>query len=243
MATLQSSELYADMAALHTQGTPPQDPEQELNFPGLVQAVNPRGRLPPPDLQDVLTQQTAILRELAREVRDNRQQAPQQRADPDFVPADPNFDWNLMALPAETNFQLPCEGKVQEIAAGLLARILFMQGRDLHDAKFVLRVVSMWPDLTDQDRKDILFQRLNVYAIVASVGWPTAIAACSANSRSSAFYLPQGVQVVQQGNRQQQQQQQPNNNRQRRNNQRQQPQQQQRNAPAPAPAPQRNRRR
>lgn len=229
MATLQSSDLDVDMAALHTQGTAPQDPhqepEQELNFPGLVQVVNPRGRPPPP--------------ELAREVRDNRQQA-----GPDFVLADPNFDWNLMALPAETNFPLPCEGNVQEIAAGLLAHIPFMQGRDLHDAKFVLRVVLMWPDLTDQDRKDI-FQRLNVYAIVASIGWPTAIAACLANSRSSAFYLPQGVQVVQQGQRQQQNQQQPQNNRQRQNNQRQQPQQQQRNAPAPAPAPaqQRNRRR
>lgn len=152
-------------------------------------------RPPPSDLQDVLTQQTAILRELAREVRENRQQAPQQPADPDFVPADPNFDWNLMALPAETRFPLPCEGKVQGIAAGLLARIPFMQGRNLNDAKFVLRVVSMWSDLTDQDHKYI-FQRLNVYAIVPNVGWPTAIAACTANSRSSAFYLPQGVQVV-----------------------------------------------
>lgn len=174
MGTLPS-DLDTEMAALHTQTMPlaAQDLDPQ-NLPGLDEAVNPHGHPPPPDLQDVLTQQTAILRELGREVLDNRQQAAQQPADPDFVRADPNFNWNLMALPAETNFPLPCESKVQEIAAGLLARIPFMQGRDLYDAKFMLRFLSMWPDLTDADRKDI-FQRLNVYAIVANVGWPTPL--------------------------------------------------------------------
>lgn len=92
MATLPS-DLDAEMAALHTQTTPPagQDLDPQ-NFPDLDKEVNPRGRPPPPDLQDVLTQQTATLRELAREVRDNRQQAAQQPADPNFVSADPNFD-------------------------------------------------------------------------------------------------------------------------------------------------------
>lgn len=47
----------------------------------------------------------------------------------------------------------------------------------------------MWPDLTDADRRDI-FQRLNMYAIVAKVDWLTAITACSANSRFGAYYLP-----------------------------------------------------
>lgn len=78
---------------------------------------------------------------------------------------------------------------MQEITAGLLARIPFMQ--KVTYMMFVLRVVSMWPDLTDADRT-VIFQRLKVYGIVANVGWPTAIDGCTANSRSSEFYLAQG---------------------------------------------------
>lgn len=63
--------------------------------------------------------------------------------------------------------------------------------------RFILQMTAMWHNMVDDDRRRI-FQRLNVYAIVAQVGWPTAIATCTANSAAGELYLPQGVQVMRQ---------------------------------------------
>lgn len=88
----------------------------------------------------------------------------------------------------------------------------------------------MRPDASDEDRKRT-FQRLNVYAIVAQVGWPYD---------SYEYRLPRGVQVVQQNQRQQK----PNHGRRNRQSQRQNQQTQahQPAATAPAPAPNNNNR-
>lgn len=116
---------------------------------------------------------------------------------------------------------------VQRIDGDLLARLPTMAARDQHDARFVLAVVSDWPDLDDEMRT-ITFQRLNLYTIVAAYGWPTAIASSFAMQAVPVnCLLPPGVQPVQQ-----QQNQRQNNNQRggRRGNQRQ-------AAPAPSPAP------
>lgn len=44
----------------------------------------------------------------------------------------------------------------------------------MYHLPFVLQGTAMRPDATDEDRK-WTFQRLNVYAIVAQVGWPTVM--------------------------------------------------------------------
>lgn len=64
-------------------------------------------------------------------------------------------------------------------------------------------MTAMWHNMVDDDRRRI-FQRLYVHAIVAQVGWPTAIATCTANSAAGELYLPQGVQVMQQPRQQNQ---------------------------------------
>lgn len=120
---------------------------------------------------------------------------------------------------------------MQRVAANLLARLTTLAARDQHDARFVLAVVSEWHDL-DDEMKTLAFQRLNIYAIVAAYGWPTAIASSTAVSATPSNFrlLPPGVVPVQ---RQQNQ----NQNQQGRRGGRQQRQQQQVHAPAPAPAP------
>lgn len=93
---------------------------------------------------------------MRREVTANQPQQAQQ-AD---VPADQNFNWNLLKLPAKTKFPVPCTGIVQRITADLLARLPYLAARDQHDARFVLAVVSNWEYLDDEMR-NITFQRLN----------------------------------------------------------------------------------
>lgn len=181
-----------------------------------------------------MTQQMAILQELAQRLKALTPPA-QPAQDADYVPEDLAFNWDLLMVPSDTNFPVPCIGKVQQIAAGLLNRLPFLRGRDLHDARFVLQMTGMWKDLQDEDRKRI-FQRLNVYAIVAQVGWPTAIAACTANPAAANYYLPPGVQVAANHSRRRQDQ----------GGQRKswrQVQQQQQPAQAPASGPNRSRRR
>lgn len=107
-------------------------------------------------------------------------------------PEDPDFDWTRVVLPPETSFQVPGNGQVQRMAASLLARVPTLAGRDQHEARFVLKVVSFWPDLQDEERFWV-FQRLNVYCIVAALGWPQATAACASTSASTDFVLPPGV--------------------------------------------------
>lgn len=66
----------------------------------------------PPDLQDVVTQQTEILAGMLAELRACQAlpAAPvPNQAEP---PADPNFNWVRLVLPPETNFQVPRDGQV-----------------------------------------------------------------------------------------------------------------------------------
>lgn len=118
----------------------------------------------PPDLQDVLTQQTEVLAGMLAELR-ARQAVPAPVANAAEPPEDPDFDWSRLVLPPETSFQVPGNGKIQRMASTLLARVPTLAGRDQHEARFVLQVVSLWPDLHEEERF-WAFQRLNVYCIV-----------------------------------------------------------------------------
>lgn len=69
----------------------------------------------------------------------------------------------------------------------------------------MLDILADWPDMDDELRTRV-FQRLNVYAIVATHGWPTAIAATAASHNDLQCLLPPGVQPVAQQRQQQQRQ-------------------------------------
>lgn len=109
-----------------------------------------------PDLEDVLTQLSQEILTIRGEVANQPNQAPAVD-----VLEDPNFNWTQQKLPAEAKFPVPCTGVVQRIAADLLALLPTMAARDQHDARFVLAVVSDWPDLDEM--RNITFQRLNLY--------------------------------------------------------------------------------
>lgn len=160
-----------------------------------------------------------------------RQAAPQPAGAPAEPPADPDFVWTRLALPSETNLPVPGDGTVQRMATSLYSREPTLTGRDQHEARFVLQVISMWPDLPDEDRQ-WAYQRLNVYCIVASLGWPAATAACAASTVNTDYFLPPGTVIPPQANYQRQQ-----------GNRRQQKQQPAPPAPGPAPAPARGGRR
>lgn len=133
----------------------------------------------------------------------------------------------LSRLPLQTPSFTGCCG--QGIAADLLARLPALAARDQHDARFALTVISDWEDLDDEMR-NIAFQRLNIYTIVATYGWPTAIASSSAvQSVPSNYLLPPGVVPVKN--------QRANNNNNQRGGRRGNQQRQQAAAPAAAPAP------
>lgn len=168
------------------------------------QDASPRRRPPPrrpnpPDLEDALTRLTQTVE---RMVAHHNQSVP-AAAD---VAEDPAFNWDALRSPLEITFPLPPTGVVQRVAAGLFAKLQAgaITGRDQHEARFVLDVIADWEDL-DQELRSRIFQRLNIYAIVAAHGWPTAIAASAASTSNSICVLPPGVQPVQQ-NRQQQRQ-------------------------------------
>lgn len=109
-------------------------------------------------------------------------------------------------------------GPVQWMASSLLSKIPNLQGKDMPDAKFVHQMVSLWPNLADED-KHFIFKRLNLFVIVAALGKPTAIAACNASTNAATDFnllpcvvLTQPSQRQARGQRQpplQQQQQQP----------------------------------
>lgn len=144
--------------------------------------------------------------------------------------ADPNFVWERLAMPSETNFVVPSTGMVQHMATSLFSKVPLLTGRDQHEARFVLQVVSLWPDLTPADHQ-WAFQRLNVYCIVAALGWPGATAACASSTATTDFVLPPGVVLPQQPQRAPRMQRDRN------------PQQQPAAAAAPAPAQQQPRQR
>lgn len=102
-------------------------------------------------------------------------------ANPDEPAADPasnGADWRYPHPQRRPlSFPVPGDGTVQSMATSLFT------GCDQHEARFVLQVMSMWPDLSDEHR-NWAYQRLNVYCIVASLGWPAATAACAASAAS-----------------------------------------------------------
>lgn len=144
----------------------------------------------PLDIQDVLTQQTEVLAGMLAELR--ARQGPDPVANTAEPTEDPDFDWSRLVMPPETSFQVPGNGQVQRMASSLMARVPTLAGRDQHEARFVLQVISLWPDLHEEERF-WAFQRLNVYCIVAAQGWPQATAACASTSANTDFVLPPGV--------------------------------------------------
>lgn len=177
-----------------------------------------------PDLEDALTQLAQMVERMA---------AIQHRPPAADIAEDPDFNWFALRSPLEATFPLPNTGVVQRIAAGLFAKLQagLITGRDQHEARFALDMISHWEDM-DVELRTRVFQRLNVYAIVATHGWPTAIAATATSMNSLHCFLPPGIQpVVQQARQPQQQRQQPRGGRRANNRQAQAP------APPPAPAP------
>lgn len=131
-----------------------------------------------------------------------------QPANPAEPPEDPTFDWTRLALSSEINFQVPGTGLVQRMASSLFARVPTLNGRDQHEARFVLQVISLCPDLRD-DERDWAFQRLNVYCIVAALGWTAATVACASSTATTEFVLPPSVVLQPQGQRRNRREQQP----------------------------------
>lgn len=140
----------------------------------------------------MVTQQTEILAGILAELKARQALPAAPAVNQAKPPADPNFNWSRLVLPPETNFQVPGEGQVQRMASSLFARVPTMTGRDQHEARFVLQVISLWPELHDDERVWV-FQRLNVYCIVAALGWPAATAACASTTATTDFVLPPGV--------------------------------------------------
>lgn len=192
--------------------TPPSDgssASQELNVTQNSQdepadAGSPnrnRGRRPAaPDLEDALTRLTQTAERMAA------CQRPQPAAAPAEVEEDPAFQWNALRSPLDATFPLPATGVVQRIAAGLYAKVQtgVLTGRDQREARFVLDMLADWPEM-DLELRTRIFQRLNVYAIVATHGWATAIAATAASHNDLQCVLPPGLQPVVQRQQQQQQ--------------------------------------
>lgn len=110
------------------------------------------------------------------------------------------------AFPLDAPFLLPATGVVQRIAAGLFAKIQanVLSSRDLHEARFAVDMMADWEEM-DEELRTRVFQRVNLYAIVATHGWPTAIAATTAPTNALTCFLPPGLQPIVQQPRQKQQ--------------------------------------
>lgn len=80
-------------------------------------------------MADVLTQQTAILARMMEQLQNRdppaRQPAAQDPADP---PEDPNFVWERLAMPSETNFVVPSTGMIQHMATSLFSKVPLLTG-------------------------------------------------------------------------------------------------------------------
>lgn len=191
-ATHDESSSDSSGPQLQVHQTSPDQLIRNLFIDEAPRAAQEVGERDPPDLHDVVTQQTEILQGMLAELR-ARQAVPAAVAvNPAEPPADPNFNWERLVLPPETNFQVSGDGQIQRMASQLFARVPTMARRDQHGARFVLQVVSLWPDLSDEDRH-WTFQRLNVYCIVAVLGWPAATAVCASTTVTTNFVLPPGV--------------------------------------------------
>lgn len=215
------------------------DDEAEPQDAGTPRARRPAAprRPNPPDLEVALTR---LAQTVERLVTERPAAAPLND-----VAEDPAFNWDALRSPLENTFPLPSTGVVQRIAAGLFAKLQSgaITGRDQHEARFVLDILAVWPDLDDELRARV-FKRLNLYAIVAAHGWPTAIAASAASTSNAACMLPPGVVPVQQHQGRQQREPQQRGRQGGRRQANQQAPAPAAPAPAPAPAPaQRGRRR
>lgn len=133
---------------------------------------------------------TSLLAGMMQELRQRPQQEQHNPAEP---AADPHFQWDRLRLPSETNFKVPGDGRIQWIASSLFTKLPLLTGQDQHEARFILQVTSLWPDLADKDRAWV-FQRLNVYCIVAALGWPAATASLTA---TTDFVLPPSLVLPQ----------------------------------------------
>lgn len=104
----------------------------------------PRAPRDPPDIADVLTQQTAVLARMMEQLQNRDPPTrPQAANDPADPPEDPNFLWERLAMASETNFVVPSTGMVQQMVTSLFSKIPTLTGRDQHEARFVLQVVSL----------------------------------------------------------------------------------------------------
>lgn len=56
-----------------------------------------------------------------------------------------NLNWGGLALPSETDYQVPGTGLIQRMATSLFAKIPLLAGRDQYEAQFVLQVISLQP--------------------------------------------------------------------------------------------------
>lgn len=113
-----------------------------------------------------------------------RQQRPRQEVqDPAEPPADPHFQWSRRR--PTSKFQV----MVQLMATSLFAKLPLLTGRNQHEARYVIQVTSMWSDLLEENWI-WAFQRLNVYCIVAALGW---LGACASSTAVTDFDLPPGM--------------------------------------------------
>lgn len=126
-------------------------------------------------------------------VHANRREIQQQPA-PLYVAEDPEFNWYALRSPLEATSPLPNTGVVQRIVAGLFTKLQagILTGRDQHEARLVLDMICDWEDM-DNELCTRDFQRLNVYAVDATHGWLTAIAATAASTNSTQCFLQPGV--------------------------------------------------
>lgn len=144
-----SSGPTLSQAAGHIQQTRPDQMIGNLNIDEAPSEPRQPRERDPPDLQDVVTQQTEILAGMLR-ARQAQPAAP--AVNPAEPPVDPNFNLARLVLPPETNHQVPGDGLVQRMATSLFARVPILAGCDQHEARFVLHVISLWPDLNDEER-------------------------------------------------------------------------------------------
>lgn len=140
-ATMDSSSTDSSgPAAPPVHRTPPDQILDDIVINEEPRAPRKPRERDPPDLHDVVTQQTEIIAGMLAKLR-ARQALPLQPGNVAEPPADPNFDWSRLVFPAETSFQVPGDGQVQRMASSLFARLPTLAGRDQHDARFLLQVI------------------------------------------------------------------------------------------------------
>lgn len=141
------------------------------------------------------------LRLLMQELTQNVTTMGRQLCRPDPMPdahpvvideGDPAFNWTRLAQPPSTAFPKATTGQIQRLAAGLLAKLPLLTGRDHHEVAFLLTMASDYPQLPPA-LADSVYQRMNLLYIATHHGWHNAIAA-SGSSGASVPVFPPGFQ-------------------------------------------------